>query len=149
MVKEFVVSIYGAFYVNTKYSFLDKLKGRGISFFNSKAIEEKQDPSENDQYYLTKSDFVVVVVDDPRDAKTLRDITAILDYINDAGKPVVFVLPNIGKFGKERDSYYAAVDVLLKSNGVNPIYCLDDVIQLITEAKEKKLAEANDEETAN
>lgn len=147
--EDFVLAIYGAYYINTKRHFLEELKRRGITFFNSKTVEEKQDPTENDQYYLVNSDLLVVVVDDPRDAKTLRDIMMVLDYVRTTRKPVIFVLSNFGEFDRERDAYYASVDVLLKTNGiVNPIRSLDDAIVLIEELRRQKIEQANAENVA-
>lgn len=149
--ENFTVSIFGAHYIDTRHQFLDKLTREGVCFYNSKKVEEKQDPSENDQYYLVNSDCIVVVVDDPSDAKTIQDIDMVLEYVKKNGKPTVFVLSNYGWFKDERNNYYPGIDRDLKRNKLNPLRSLDDALSFILEQRDKKLAslEAQEEEVVD
>ena len=128
----FLVTVIGAFYPETRRQFLEKLQKLDIFVVNSKDVELVIDPAMG-------SDVIVICVDDARDKGTLRDIIyGIVLRKPKIDKPIIAIFPyKDSKFGLDKAAY-DDMEKVLKSRGFKILPGFDEAIQFIVDAKRQK-----------
>lgn len=139
MIVNFVVSVFGAYYIENKEKFLDRIR-KDICHVDIKSLKYWSDPQETANYYFANSDVIVVVLN-ARAPEMAGDIQNILDHMSEIKKQIIFVMNDEEKnrFQKEhQDLFNALMHAVACAENAEIFDSFEDCLNAIDEAVERK-----------